>query len=482
MAGSRVMGSRSEKRASRHKSSPLEQSDPKSDERFRVSPGSGVVVAIIAISMILGGGGTSNPQAELILQLIIAVFALALVAAPNLQDGFGHVPRAMWVLGFLVLLVPALQLIPLPPSVWQALPGREVEVAALRVAGAEGAWMPLSMAPARTFASLVALLGAVLVMLQVSRLPLRDRNWLCAAIVAVAVLSMLIGVLQLSRTAGFDWSLYSEFSKGHLIGFQANHNAQADILQIGLLAFGVLMVSRLGDGRRHLVTWFGLALGTFAFLVSIFMTGSRAGISLAVVALAMLGTMLWPFLRSRPNILLWLGGGAATIAGLAAAAWQLPSIQRVVDRFSVLHDARADLWVDTSFAIHQVWPIGSGVGTIVPMLEAAERLDVVDPSWPVRAHNDWLEWTLEAGVPGFVVLAAIFVVVGYLLARAVAATSGRRADAAQRAQAIFASGVFLILGLHSVVDYPLRSMSLAVLAAVAVAFLTAPPEKDLGSR
>lgn len=441
----------------------------------RPLPGTAICMALVALAMILGGGGTSNPQAEMILQLLTAILMILLLALPNLQHGLGPVPRPVWILGIMVLLVPVCQLIPLPPAVWQTLPGREVEVDALSVALADGRWMPLSMAPARTFASFLAMASAVLVLLQVSRLPLRDRNWVCAVIVAVAVLSMLLGVLQLSQTGGWYWSLYSEFSKGHLIGFQANHNAQADILQIALLAFGVLMVSRLGDGRRHGATLTVLTLGILAFIVSVFMTGSRAGISLTLVSLTVLGAMLWPFARKQPNLVAWLAGLMVGLVGLTAAVWQFASVRKVVDRFSILHDARADLWADTSYAIQQVWPFGSGVGTIVPMLEAAERLEVVDPSRPVRAHNDWLEWTLEGGVPGLIVLAAVLTLVAFLLVRALMATRGRSGEIARHAQSIFSGGVLVLLGLHSVVDYPLRGMSLAVLAAVAVAFLTDPP-------
>jgi hypothetical protein len=45
---------------------------------------------------------------------------------------------------------------------------------------------------------------------------------------------------------------------------------------------------------------------------------------------------------------------------------------------------------------------------------------------------------------------------------------------------VFAIGLFMIVGLHSVLDYPLRSMSLSALAAVAAAFLTKPAALQQG--
>ena len=330
------------------------------------------------------------------------------------------------------------------------------------------------MAPARTFASLLSMSCPVLVMLQVSRLPLQGRNWLCGVIVAVGMLSLVVGVLQLSHTGGWDWSLYNQFSEGFLVGFQANRNAEADILLIAMLALSVLGVTQMADGRHHGLTWAGLQLGLIVFVVGLFMTGSRTGLILCVLTIAVLGVMLWPMVRRRTAALWWLGGALGAVAISSALLLQLPSVQKVMARFSLTKEARWDLWADTTYAIHQVWPFGSGIGTIVPMLEAAERLDVVDPTRPVRAHNDWLEWVLEAGLPGLVVLGAILLLVGHFAVRALMAVSRSDSMPGRRAQVIFACGLLVIEALHAIVDYPMRSMSLATLTALAGAFLFEP--------
>jgi O-antigen ligase len=43
---------------------------------------------------------------------------------------------------------------------------------------------------------------------------------------------------------------------------------------------------------------------------------------------------------------------------------------------------------------------------------------VVTPVQAGRAHSDWLEWTLEAGLPGLLVLATFLGLVGLLAWRA----------------------------------------------------------------
>ena len=437
-------------------------------------------VAIVVLSLILGGGGVLTPYMEMIVQVLTALLMIPLVLSDRMQRGLGPIPVASWVLAALAVVVPVVQLVPLPPSVWQALPGRAVELGALAAAGEANRWMPLSMAPARTFASLLSMACSTLIMLQVSRLTVKGRTWLCGSIVFVAGLSLVLGMLQLSHTGGYDWSLYTFFSRGFLVGFQANRNSEADVLLISALAFCVLIVARLANRRASTLSRFAVAIGFTPIIVGIFMTGSRTGIALIAVMAVVVVVMLRPLLRlGRQGWMLAGGSTLALIAGCAALA-ELPAVQKVLGRFGPRPDARWDIWTDTHFAIGQVWPYGSGVGSIVPMLEAAERLETVSIFYPVRAHNDWLEWTMEAGVPGMVVLALIALVLAGMTVRALVDCRRRDRDPVRMAQVVFALGLFLIVGLHSVVDYPLRSMSLAALAAVAVAFLTKPAALQQG--
>lgn len=436
-------------------------------------PGTALCMAILGIGLTLGGGGTVNPQTEMVLQALTALLMIPLVMSAGWQRGLGQVKAQAWLIGGLILLIPVIQLIPLPPSIWHALPGRAIEIQSLALVQADQSWMPLTMAPARTFASLLATTFPVLLMLQVSRISIRGRSWLCVVMVAGGLASLVLGVLQLSHTGGFEWSLYSQFSEGFLVGFQANRNAEADVLLISILALGVLVTSRLADGRRHPLTLAALLLGLFTFGLGLFMTGSRTGIGLALLTLLFVAAMLWPMLRLRLSPVYLLGGGASVIA-VGGLILQLQAAQKVVARFSLTTEARWDLWADTWYAIGQVWPFGSGIGTIVPMLEAAERLDIVDPTRPVRAHNDWLEWTLEAGLPGLIVLSLVILVILSLVVRSMMAAHRAGTNPNWRAQVIFACGLLTIEALHAIVDYPMRSMSIAMLAAVAVAFLIEP--------
>ena len=116
-----------------------------------------VVMAALAVALVLGGGGTTNPGTEMILQPLVALLLALPLLHPKLADGLGPIPRPAWVIAALVLVIPVLQLIPLPPAIWHSLPDRAPEIASLSLIGQADRWMPWSMAPARTFISFLAM-------------------------------------------------------------------------------------------------------------------------------------------------------------------------------------------------------------------------------------------------------------------------------------------------------------------------------------
>lgn len=478
-ANADISGQRGRRRRSRHRGE--SKAPALMPPRYRLAhvglPQTGVLVIIGALvaALFLGGGGTTNPDSETALQVIVALTIALQLLWPRLQTGLGPVPRSAWAIAALVIVIPVAQLIPLPPSLWHALPGRDVEVAALSLIGAADRWMPWSMAPGRTFISLLATVIPLVLLLVVSRTDLAGRMWICATIVLFALLSIPLGTLQISRAGGHNWTLYAYSHTGVIVGFQANHNAEADVLAIALLAAGVLACGWVDKVRNRTAFWCATGLTAAILAITALLTGSRTGIVLLPVAVIGCLAMLWPVMRqhmSAGRLWLMLLGGAA-VAALALLSG-LRSIDRILARFSNLKDARSDIWKDTVEAIGTIWPAGSGVGSFPPIFNAHERLEVVTNTFAGRAHNDWLEWTLEGGLPGLVVLAALLGLLIWLLWRRIVAERSDQATLLSRAQAVFACGVLVILGAHGLDDFPFRSMALASLAAVAAAMLLVP--------
>lgn len=436
--------------------------------RDRIPTRTILACAFVAVAMILGGGGSSSPTSELAVQMACALAVMVWFLLKD-QAARPKIDRNVALLAGFAVALPILQLVPLPPSWWQALPGRADERAALELVGAGNTWMPWSISPARTLASLLSLGPPLAAMVMVSRLDSRGRWAICATIAAVALASLLFGALQLSAGTSGHWRPYGLDNVGFLNGFQANRNAQADVLLIGMVAGA----AALAWGRRTTddpAKPFLLFAYCAAMTLGCLLTGSRTGIALILVGLGAVAAISPP--RNMSVRTLSLAGAVAVLTGLAALALLRGNraLGKVADRFAPGADFRAELWQDTQFAIGQYWPIGSGLGTFRPAFIAAERLEVVDATQPVRAHNDYLELALEGGLVGLALLAASAIVVLFMAMRAWRGRSDATAPLV-----CFSLAALSIVALHSIVDYPMRSMALACLAGCAVGLLATAP-------
>jgi len=432
-----------------------------------------LAMAFVVLALVFGGGGSAAPVSELAVELIAAAIAAIWLWITS-GKGAGSLDRRTCLLATTIVAVPLVQLVPLPPSLWTSLPGRQAEHDVLALAGATQAWMPWSVAPTRTLASLLSAGPPVLAMLLVASLPASGRQWVLLALAATVVLSLLLGALQLAAGETGAWRPYGLDNLGFLNGFQANRNGQADIVLIGFVA-GSVSLRWLTEGRalhsRHAL--FGV--WAFVLVLACFLTGSRAGIALIAVALPGALFIHGRGLGNRRQFFLGFGG-LVFAGGLGLLLAQGSAVyQRVIARFSLGPDFRGELWEDTRFALAQYWPVGSGMGTFRPVFIAAERLEVVDPTMPVRAHNDYLELGLEAGLLGYLALALVAV----CLAR-MAWTSWRERPQADRSPIAFAITALTIIALHSVLDYPLRSLAISCLAGVAAGLLSRIPQDRPG--
>jgi O-antigen ligase len=435
----------------------------------------GILPALaVGLALLLGGGGSPAPLPEMGLQLILA----GLFAVWNWsldETSRRSIPRSAWMIVLLAVILPLFQLIPLPPVLWQALPGRELERDALALIGAENSWQGWSQAPARTLASLLAILPVVAIIPMVASAQPRARRNVVLVVLAAAVLSMIVGGAQLSGGQGGALRFYEPLS-GFLDGFQANHNSTADLLLIGIIAAAAVIRDRIERDGPPVNPRLILLVATGATLLlglGVVLTASRTGIALLPLALLAEALLLWPLISFRtslkPRAILAGGAGLATLLMLGwLMLWHNTVLAGIADRFDFEGELRPELWRDSIYAARQYFPFGSGMGNFVSSLLPAERLEVVRDTVTNRAHNDFLELAVEGGIFGLALLGTISVV----LVRA--ALSSLRAPYAQgRGLIIFALASLLLLGLHSLVDYPFRSMALASLAAACAGLILA---------
>jgi exopolysaccharide production protein ExoQ len=416
----------------------------------------------VAVALLFGGGGSAAPASEMIVQVLTAA-GFAAWAWCRAERADGGVPMGAWAMCFAVIIIPFIQLLPLPPALWHSLPGRGVEREALGLIGIADSWRSLSLFPGRTLASLLAMIASVALVPMVASLRLEQIAWLLAGVVALALLSVVVGVFQMAGVMVMRF--YMPF-QDLPVGFQASRNFQAEVLNLGILCAGA--ASRLGLGRRRMAQ-----LGTRVMVANVVCTlllvtaqvlaASRTGLALTAVAIAGQGVFLRPALGGLLQKRWALAGLALGVVALGVALVSVGDAQNAVDRFAGSDQTRIRLWHDAMAMGSQFSPVGAGFGSFLPLYEANERLDYVSPSYASRAHDDYLELMVETGWMGFGALAAVVALWGAQVRRLW--RSGR--DAARTMCVL--SGLSLgFIALHSLVDYPLRSMTLAALSAVMV--------------
>lgn len=431
-----------------------------------------LTAAAVFGAILLGGGGSPAPFPEILLQVLVALLALAWWLSGD-DDNPRAVPRVAILLAGLMISVPLVQLIPLPPGIWHALPGRETAREALALVERKNEWRALSLAPARTLAALLAVIPAALVLVMVAASGRAARFRVAGALALGGLATVLVGAAQVSQGAGGAMRFYIPDSAA-LDGFQANHNSTADVLLIALVAAIVVVRDAALHGgslpnRRSVVLSLSGAIA-LVLSIAVILTASRTGIVLLPLALIACAVLLKPWLgltRRTAAISVVAAALAASLAVIGATRIQV--FDRVEARFALGRDMRPDLWRDSLFTAQQAFPVGYGMGNLVPALLAGERLEVVRETMPNRAHNEILELAVEAGAIGLIVW-------GVIAAALVTAAHRARAVAPANARALALAGAacLALLALHSLVDYPFRSMSLAIAGAACAGFLLPP--------
>ena len=424
------------------------------------------------MALALGGGGSPAPLPELILELLAALTALVWLFTPYGAMGWARVPKSAWLIAMLVASVPLLQLIPLPPFIWQALPGRALERDALALIEAQDSWRTWSLAPSRTLAALLSLAPPLLLLVMTSALGRSGRMALIRCIAVMAVATLVLGALQLSTSLDNPVHLYGVVEP-MLVGFQAYHNSTADVLLIAMMTGPILLRDlaerhSLPDNPALIRSIAAAMIALLAF--GVVLTASRMGIFLLPIPIMASAWILRPWLKISWRTLALALSGALLVAVVGVVlARENPVLASIIARFDFAQELRPQLWRDGLYVAQKYFPFGVGMGDFVPALVADERLEAVWPSLPNRAHNDFLELACEAGLLGIGVLSAI----SLLLTKAIRQTL-RQGSGRSLPLVIFAGAALAILALHSLVDYPFRSMALASLGAVCAGLLLTP--------
>lgn len=435
--------------------------------------------AFMVLVLFTGGGSRSDIQSLVVLRPLAILFGAYALTCMIWQHWKGRMFPLCIAIALVILM--AVQLIPLPPSIWTGLPGRQNFAEIADLAGLQQPWRPLTLSPSGTMNSLFSLAIPVSAMMLYLNLPEARRSQAVALLIGMAMISALWAMFQLAGSARGPLYLYNITNNGAAVGLMANRNHQAVLLAATIIMVGWYGTSGGATARSAMLKLYLSLAAMFILIPLIFVTGSRAGLVLMAPAL-----MVAMFLfyngrymrelsqkakkkRSRKRPLL---SQRVIVSGLIAAAVGLAALSVFFSRSLAfdrlfggtgLEELRLRT-IPTLFEMLGIYsPWGSGFGTFEHIYRIHEPQELLRSTYFNHAHSDWIQFPIEGGLPAIVIGAVAAIWFG---ARLVALAKNWQASQSNKFFVIMAAATLLIFLGGSIGDYPLRVPSLVAIFAV----------------
>ena len=430
---------------------------------------------------LLAGG--ASLEGEAIQAILFTISGLVIAALLAFSGGWvrGPVITAFIFVGLFVLLLTA-QLVPLGREMIAALPDRDKALASLAALGVSPERLTLSLAPEATLAGALAFLAPLAGFSLVAAIKWsRGAGVIKWVIPGFGAAGSLLGLLQVILGKSVPGLYFYEITNIRSpVGVFANANHQASFLLMCLPFVAALGAQLRRDwegsdadsGRAAYVIVTGLMI-----LAGILGAGSLAGYLLLV---PVLGLSVAVFLAgdgrkekrgALPLLLLPLLLGFAALVVFSSP--RLTGLGALSTTEGPLSRAGMNEVSSEIFAVH--WQAGTGLGTWRDVYRLYEDPETVSRVFHAHGHNDYLEWAIETGAAGMLLLFAFMMwwLVSFMRLWMVRGREGFRLRRA-------ASIACLVPILHSLVDYPLRTPGIASLAAICLALMLVPrPRREI---
>ncbi|MEP9373761.1 O-antigen ligase family protein [Mesorhizobium sp. KR1-2] len=380
-------------------------------------------LAFIAAAL-LGGGAAPRLWTDTVLQLFILLAATPILAA---RSGEAADVRIFWLCG-LVLVAIIVQLLPVSEGLVRPLRSEVFSNSRLD----SGTLEFISLGLGRTLESLLYVAVLTILLVALLRVPGPQLHALLPFLLAGVACNAIAGFVQHSASARVTVEGLLPFTV--TAGFFANRNHFASLLYEAL---PFLLYLATFAGMRP---WAGAAI--VLLLLDLLATGSRAGAVIGLLALVL--SVVFFASRSRAGI-----GSLVVLAAVAGVygmgTWFVLEARDFTDA------TRAQLAATTLQGIRQNWALGVGFGNFPAAYQAYEDPSTISGRYANHAHNDYLELIFEGGVMAALLIAGYVAMIGAQLLRI-------RHSHFHKAAFL---GVLFVL-IHSSVDYPLRTMAIAV--------------------
>ncbi len=352
-------------------------------------------------------------------------------------------PAALIVYGLI-------QIVPLPQAIVGVLSPAAYRVYRYYSVGAAG-FMPLSLDTYRTTIELLRETAALIVFLIVA-IGGRETGVLRRMMRYLVVAGFCISMFGIVQKATWNGEIYwfRELSLGGTpFGPFVNRNHFAGFIgMIVPLGLGLALTGR----QKEKKVLFGFLSVVMA--VALCFSLSRGGITGFVAGVAMFAFLVGKDKVQKRGV--WLVGLFLIV--LLTYLLYL-GVAPIVTRFystDITTEQRLTVWTATIGAIRDYWFAGSGAGTYIdlfPLYSPAGVQSIYD-----HAHNDYLEFILENGAVGTLILGAFAVLV-------LLAVSRRKIHGRNGTMRIAALSAVFSMAVHSVFDFNLHILSNLLLFA-----------------
>ena len=457
------------------------------------------------VVVFLTGGGARGDVESLIVLRPLAVILVGFAAA-GLNGRILATYRWLFCIGCACLLIPLIQLVPLPTKVFLALGGREMVANIDQSVGILAMWRPLTLAPALTWNSAWAVFPPLAVLMLGVQISGSERK---KTLVLVLLLGSASAALEFAQSLGDQFGtlrLYDVSSPGVPVGLFSNRNHQAVFLAslIPMLAVWSQSGKTSRDAARggtSSVWALVAALCSLCLMLLILLTGSRTGLLLGVAACLSVPLVIgwhpkvWkrdkdiPAKKSERKPLNRIGIITALAIGLmfvfiSIYVGRAESINRLLDS-NPTDDLRIKILPTVYELIQKYWLWGSGAGTFKPVYRTQEIQDLLAPAMMDHVNNDWLETVMTDGLMGVgVILASItFWLVhartAFFSPKSLPPKSLPPKSRGALRCARLGSIIILLFALASVTDYPIRTPIVACIMTLAALWMVDDNDADV---
>jgi O-antigen ligase len=429
----------------------------------------GLLLAVVFTGSALAFGGVITTAYVLMEAGVLAAAVLCF------WRGWPRIPRLAVLVLAVIVGVPLLQLVPLPSGLTALVSSNRGLFAAQLLSAffPPPAYLALSLNPHATQVAVCKLIACVLAFLIGYKLAARGRgSLLLRTVVIVGLFEACYGLVQYLAGWQYIFTYWKGSGANDATGTYINRNHFAGLLEMVLpfVLAGALFRrpqrAELGVKRKLLAAissesspkLLSQAMVFAVLCLALVFSRSRMGIAAGVSGLLLVGGLHILRRRRRSAVALLL---VLFLVPVCYAFWV--GLEAVISRFELLSRAgamerdRLPIWRDSLSAIRDFKWLGTGLGTY-DWAAMHYQTSFLSHRYE-HAHNDYLEFAAEIGIPA---AALLFAGLWALVLRAARVA----VRASHRSAAILAAGCAGALAailLHSVTDFNLQIPANALL-------------------